>query len=40
LFVRWEAGTVFPGVLAMVLLMAERTKKQRSVPQRDTTPAS
>jgi ubiquitin-like protein Pup len=24
----------------MVLLMAERTKKQRSVPQRDTTPAS
>ncbi len=40
MFVEAAPRTVSFGALAMVLLMAERTKKQRSAPQRETAPAN
>ena len=40
MFLEAAPRTVSFGALAMVLLMAERTKKQRSAPQRETAPAN
>ena len=40
MFVEAAPKTVSLGALAMVLLMAERTKKQRTAPQRENVPAS
>lgn len=40
MFVEAAPRIVSSGALAMVLLMAERTKKQRSAPQRETAPAT